>query len=160
MKEIQLTNGGFALVDDQDFEYLNQWKWRQHKMGRGTYVDRQAKKREGLASRSVYMHRAILLVTDRKILVDHIDHNCLNNQRSNLRLCTKGQNGINKYSYRGMSKYKGVSWRKKQKMFAAQIRVNYKLIHLGFFDTEEQAAIAYNAAAVKHFAEFACLNII
>lgn len=91
--------------------------------------------------------------------IDHVDGNGLNNAITNLRLCTKTQNmGNRKPNKNNTSGYKGVSWDKRKKKFRAQIRQSGKCKFLGYFDTIEQAAEAYNQAAVVYFGSFANLN--
>lgn len=104
------------------------------------------------------MHRQILGLTDPKIFTDHKDHNGLNNQRSNLRIATHGQNMANK-SPSGKSKYMGVSWNKNDKKWRSQIRKNRVTIYLGSYINEIDAAIAYNNKAVEVHGEFANLNV-
>jgi len=168
MKEITLTQGMVALVDDEDFEWLNQWKWCVNKK---TYAKRAIYKNGEI--QILLMHRDIMNA-QKGMQVDHIDHNCLNNQKSNLRLCNNSQNQMNCNTKGGKSKYKGVVLKIKNrsqtlkngkiktyyysKPFYAQITVNSKKKFLGYFKTEMQAAIAYDEAAVKYFGEFANLN--
>ena len=106
------------------------------------------------------MHRDIMK-TPKGLEVDHKDYNGLNNQRFNLRNCTHRQNQINKIVI-SLAPYRGVSWVLKRKKWKikARIKVNGRNIHLGYFKTEEAAALAYNEAAIKYFGEFAVLNII
>ena len=92
------------------------------------------------------------------ILVDHIDHDVFNNVRSNLRLCTPAENSRNKIVTTGSNRYKGV--RKSGNKFAANIGHNGKVIYIGLFDTEVDAAEKYNIAAIKYHGEFACINEI
>ena len=93
------------------------------------------------------------------LFVDHIDHNGLNNRRSNLRLCTTAQNARNVFSYKGStSKYKGVCWYKEGRKWAAKIKLNNKAYHLGLFEDETEAAIAYDKKARELHGEFGCLN--
>lgn len=107
------------------------------------------------------MHRIILGITDSKIIIDHIDHNGLNNQRHNLRICTYSQNACNRNPYRNTSsKYKGVTFYKKTGKWRSVIRYNKKTYSIGSFDTEIEAAIAYNKKAIVMFGNFAGLNII
>jgi hypothetical protein len=156
MKQIPLTRGMFALVDDEDFEYLNQFKWYAHKDSATYYAMRKKNRKD------VRMHRVILGITEPKVFGDHIDHNGLNNQRSNLRIATPAQNQRNKASRKGSSsKYLGVAnYPKKNKPWGATISSNNKHYHLGHFAKEEDAARAYNEAAIKYHGEFANLNSI
>jgi len=156
MKTIQLTNSDqVVLVDDDLFDYLNQWRWQLHSQG---YVSRSTKSNGHITT--FLMHRVImkLLCTD-KIQVDHIDHNKLNNQRNNLRYATNQQNhgNTNKNTVRS-SKYKGVHLERKTGKFIAQIRFNYRKQHIGTFITEIEAARAYNQKAIELFGEYARLN--
>lgn len=99
-------------------------------------------------------------MNDHKGLYDHIDRNPFNNVTSNLRKCTVTQNIQNRVKWvkNSSSKYKGVCWHKKCKKWSAQIGVKKAQVHLGLFETEEAAALAYNKAALEHFGEFAHLN--
>lgn len=154
MKEIQLTQGKVALVDDEDYEYLNQWKWYACKICHVYYAIRRPKTNGKYTS--VYMHREILN-TPKGIQVDHEDHNGLNNQRANIRLATNSENSRNRKLIKG--KYKGV-YHSGKKTWRAYITVNKKPVCLGIFRSEKDAAVAYNKEAKKHYAEFACLNAI
>jgi hypothetical protein len=103
----------------------------------------------------VRMHRYILNISDPTIVVDHINGNPLDNRRQNLRICTQKENSRNSIKKRtNTSGYKGVSWFKRDKKWRAQIKVNYKAIHLGYFDTLKLAKQAYNQAADRYFGEF------
>jgi len=158
MKEIKLTQGKVALVDDEDYEWLNQWKWHAmpSKSKRNFYAVRNEKQENG--HRTIYMHVFIM----GKIIglkVDHGDCDELNNQRYNLRHCTHQENCRNaKHRINCSSEYKGVFWDGKMKKWRASIRVNGKANHLGFFDIETDAAEAYRASSTKHFGEFAKTN--
>lgn len=163
MKEIVLTQGKVALVDDEDFERLNQYKWTAVKSKAGWYAQRKLKvKNKNGYLIKIKMHRQILglgTLKEDKILVDHKDHNGLNNQKSNLRQATSLQNGANcRNRTDGLSKYKGVNLR--GATWVARIGVNNQRIYLGSYKTEREAALAYNEAAKKHFGDFAYLNII
>jgi len=154
-KLIPLTQNKFAIVDDNDFERLNQWKW---------YAVQE--KHTWYAVRAIWNNgRAITIPMHRDILnspngmeTDHKDHNGLNNCRYNLRLASRMQNQHNRESHCGTSKYKGVSWHKRDKKWQSQIRVNRKLVHLGCFDNEIEAAKVYNIKATELFGEFAYVN--
>ncbi len=106
------------------------------------------------------MHREIMGVTKRGIMVDHKDMNGINNQRHNLRICTDSENKCNKKSHKGsISQYKGVSMSKGKTRWVAQIAFNKRVIKVGGFIDEISAARAYNAAATYLHGEFARLNI-
>jgi hypothetical protein len=158
MKEIKLTLGRVALVDDEDYDYLNQWKWCAMKRRDIYYACRSKYISEQKIYIMILMHRLIMNVTDDS-QIDHIDRNGLNNQKSNLRKCTHAQNMMNRKS-RGESKYLGVSYlqTKYGKYIVAQIRINGEVKKLGLFKTEEEAAVAYNNAAKIYHGEFANLN--
>lgn len=152
MKEIELTQGKVALVDDEDYDYLNQWNWFADKHGSIYYVTRNQKING--KSIKIYMHRFIMN-TPINLECDHRDHNCLNNQKSNLRNCLPKQNKMNGLP-RGKSKYLGVAYN--GKYIRAQISVNEIRIHIGNFKTEKDAARAYDTKAKELFGEFANLN--
>lgn len=148
MKEIKLTKNKVALVDDADYECLNQVKWYAFKTGNTYYAARRFNKKVLL------MHR-VIMNAETGLEVDHKDHYGLNNQRSNLRICTRKQNRQNQTPF-GKSKYLGVSI--KGKYIQAAINVNGKRLHLGYFKTEEEAAIAFDVAAKKYRGDFAYQN--
>lgn len=160
MKEIQLSRGLFALVDDEDYSVLINWKWYADSARNTFYAKRSIHNPTGKGT-TQKMHRLILGITDPKIQVDHIDGNGLNNQRSNLRICQQGENSRNRKGNKSAtSKYKGVFLHSKNKNWNAQIRCGSKKIHIGAFNTEDEAALAYNEAAIKHHGAFAKLNIV
>ncbi len=105
----------------------------------------------------MFMHRQIMQPPS-DMQIDHIDHDCLNNQRANLRVCTQAQNNANRRKTRGSSQFKGVYWYASRNKWRANIRVDRQTKHLGYFDDEEDAARAYNEEALKQFREFALLN--
>lgn len=157
MKLIQLSQDRFAQVDDADYEFLNQWKWQPDKDG----YARRAKYIEGKWT-SVIMHR-VIMNTPKGMQTDHIDLNKLNNQKSNLRICTSSQNAMNKKKRKLNTKtsiHRGAYFVKKMNRWKSSIRKESVYIHLGYFHTEAEAAHAYNAAALELFGEFAHLNII
>ena len=167
MKVILTKKGEEIFVDDSDYELLNKYTWFTHKYKHTSYAK--------TGKKGIPMHRMILELNDSIVLVDHIDKNGLNNQRDNLRLATKSTNAMNKNAY-GEIPYKGVHIRRqKQKYFhkgsgeyrysnsadsiVARIKVDGKSIYIGSgYKTIEDAALAYNEAAIKYHGEFAVLN--
>lgn len=150
MKTIELSQGLRAIVDDQDFELVSRIKWHAHKTKGKVYA------RGRVNGKRVYMHQIISGDGIRE--VDHRDGDGLNNSRGNLRPSSHSQNlssmkikRSNTSGYKGVSKTESGKWR-------ACIAVNYKQISLGRYETAEEAARAYNIAAVMHFGEFALLN--
>jgi hypothetical protein len=157
MRIIPLTQGKVAIVDDGDFERLNQFKWHnQH-----GYAWRS----QWINGKVVHfaMHREILGIEDRKVHVDHKNLNRLDNRRDNLRIAPKGGNAHNKRKLQraipGIRRceFKGVHRQQNQKWYSV-IYKDRRPYYLGNFDTPEQAALAYNAAAKKLHGEFALLN--
>lgn len=166
MKEIQLTRGKVALVDDEDFDWLNQWKWFALKDKYTDYARRNLPNINGKRS-SIMMHRLILGITDFEVEVDHKDHNGLNNQRNNLRQASKSQNLANQNSHKNSSsKYLGVSLVKskyKDRVYftwRAQIMKDGVKFHLGCYKTEIEAAKSFNNGAIEIHGEFANLNSV
>ncbi len=158
MKEIPLTQGEFALVDDDMYEDLIRFKWQ-------CTIRKYAATRIRINGKRVYlsMHRYVMgLKPYDPLQIDHRDRNGLNNQRSNLRISTQSQNNMNKCKAKKekSSKFKGVTLNKEDKQWTAYIVKNKKQQHLGYFNTEIEAALAYNKKAQKLFGEFACLNKI
>jgi len=173
MKEIELNKKNktknyrkfVAIVDDEDFEYLNNFQWYANKLS-NTYYAMEVKSLKS-------MHRFIMNAKEGQI-IDHKDRNGLNNQKSNLRFCTRTQNQTNRRAC-GCCKYLGVTFvrpntkyisKKTGKLiiyhikpkYRAAITVNKKYMHLGLFETQIEAAKAYNEAAIKYHGEFANLN--
>lgn len=153
MKQILLTQGKIALVDDDDFEMLSKNKWYYD----GRYAIRKSS-RLSESYRTIWMHR-VVLSTPSGSITDHIDGNKLNNQKHNLRICTHSENKCNVGKYvTNKSGFKGVSFHKASNKFIAQIQLGGKPIYLGTFDSAEIAALAYNIAARKVHGRFAKLN--
>lgn len=160
VKKISLTQGQVALVDNEDYDWLNQYKWYADKR-RGNFYAIRSSWKNG-KHYPVYMHREILkLKRGDKRQGDHINHNILDNKRENLRICTNRQNGMNqKVHSNSTSQFKGVCWHKVAKKWIANITIEGKTKHIGLFGLEENAALAYNKAAKKYFGNFAYLNVL
>lgn len=151
-KLIPLTQGHFAILDADDYEHLNRYKWHVTKNGRTFYAIRTQH------GKNIKMHREILNAPP-TMHCDHINHNGLDNRKANLRLCTPQQNSFNKRPRPGCtSKYKGVYWSYGKKKWGAEIEHNGQKIHIGYYDYEPDAAIAYDDYAIELFGEFAWLN--
>ncbi len=159
-KRIKLTKGYFTTVDAEDFERVNQYKWHVKVRPNNCYAARSVYIKSSKKTRYMSLHRFILSLDDRRVLVDHIDHNGLNNTRSNLRVCTLSQNQQNSRKIKNTSSvYKGVTRFKRTKKFYSRITYNKKLMYLGTsFTNEIDAAFAYDDAARQLFGSFAQLN--
>lgn len=156
-KQIQLSQGKFALVDDEDFEKINQYKWHYDNNRRR---DGYAVAQTGYKGKKIYMHRFIVNA-QKEQEIDHIDGNKLNNQKSNLRVVTRSQNNYNQRpQINASSKFKGVTWHKKAQKWMATIHTKDNKIYLGVFTEEAEAAKAYNKIAKELFGEYARLNEI
>ena len=158
MKEMQLTQGKVALIDDEDFERLNQFNWYAHRSGNNWYAVRSSSRINGKQT-TIIMHREIMN-TLLDMQVDHKNGNSLDNQKSNIRTCTHQQNQFNKINPQKNNKLgiKGVRWYEKTKKFHARIGINGKYIHLGYYNVLGDADSAYRIAEEKYFCEFARCN--
>jgi len=158
MKKIPLTRGEFAIVDDEDFDWISKRKWRcEDNGGNRKYA------KSGGAYDSVYMH---CLITKKPpgMQTDHINGNGLDNRKDNLRVVTEKQNHYNQsIKSNNTSGYKGV-WLYKTKSgttrFVAEIRKDRVRYHIGVFSTAKEAAIAYNNKSLEIFGEFGRLNVV
>lgn len=152
MKEIPLTQGYVALVDDQDYERVSQYNWYAAKIKGNIY----AVSSQGGGEGAVRLHRFILGLSGSIPWIDHKNHNGLDCQRENLRLASPSQNQGNKRKQTSLScsRYKGVTWAKEQQKWKATIHHTY----LGYFESEEDAAKAYDKAAKEYFKEYAFTN--
>jgi hypothetical protein len=160
MKEIPLTHGYIALVDDEDYERLNAHKWwASARAGDVVYAQRWG--RINGESTTIKMHRDIMGFPA-GLDVDHIDHDGLNNQRNNLRCATRTENLANKRCTRttGSSAFKGVYWEKYKQRWRVEITKDGVRHRVGRFKDEIGAAIAYNTAAIHLYGNFAHLNEI
>jgi hypothetical protein len=154
MKEIELSNGLIALVDDSDFEWLSQWRWHPAKGKATMYAAHGTPLTRGVCC-GTRMHRLIMEAPS-DVHVDHINNNGLDNRRSNLRFATPAQNAHNRSVILSSSGFKGVS--SNGRRWRAQICAADKRMHLGTYDTPELAARAYDAKARELFGEFAFTN--
>src|SRR6266850_2330867 len=160
MKEILLTRGYVATVNDEGHDLANPFKWcasvirRKDGSIRHVYAYRKAN------GQTILLHRFLLGITDQKTRVDHKDGDGLNNLSSNLRIATCSQNQSNqkKCKTTTSSVYKGVTWYKRDSKWAAQIMQDGKRKYLGSFSNELQAALAYDKTARYMFGEFARTN--
>jgi hypothetical protein len=157
MKTIVLSDGSTTQVSDEDYEYLNQFKWRPSSSSVCRSIYKAGR------NRTVTMHREIVARMGLKTpLIDHEDRNWRNNQRTNLRAATKSTNGINRgaTSKNLYSSYKGVSFSQKSKKWTANIRKDGRTRFIGEYGTEDEAALAYNHYAKSLFGDFAFLNVV
>jgi len=156
MVVIYLSNGKEVLVDDEDYEVLSKFNWCDDGHGRAVC---QMKDEHG-KWRQVKMHRFITNCPKGKV-VDHANGNPLDNRKINLRICIQKENLANaRIPSHNTSGYKGVTYFKRDGRYRAYIKIDQKQYHLGYFNTKEEAAIAYNNKAAEVFGEFALLNNI
>lgn len=157
-KRIALTNGGYALVDDEDAQRLSKYSWTRVS---GTGYARRATTVGGKGGRKVviYMHREVV-GAPRGTVVDHVNHDKLDNRRANLRVCTHKENCRRQRPQQGKtSAFRGVHLCAQTGRWRAVIVVDGARVHLGRFDNPREAAVAYDAAALKYFGDFAHLNL-
>ncbi len=155
-RRITLTQGQWAIVDAEDYEWLNQWPWYAawRRKTRSFVVVRNGDASNG-SRKTVYMSREIMRAPE-GVLVDHHNHDTLNNRRYNLRLATGYQNQRNATKHRKTSsRFKGVCWHKGHRKWESHIRIDGHQLHIGSFDSEREAAEAYRNAAQEAFGEFA-----
>lgn len=159
-KLIPLTKGLFTKVDAADFDELSKYRWYAYKRTKTLiYAVRTGKKEVGEAQ-TVKMH-SHLMKPVKPLQVDHIDGDGLNNQRSNLRICTAAQNNMNLgWKTNNTSGYRGVWWEKGNKAWRSDIRVNKKIIYLGHFKDKYKAHLAYEAARKKYHGEYARKGLV
>lgn len=159
MKEIQLTKGYIALIDDEDYDLVSTYKWQiniPYKRAGVRYAMHTGTRRNG-TTLHIKMHRLVMGVTDPKIRIDHIDGDGLNNQKGNLRIATPGQNRVNFTAHQQRkhgTPYVGIE----------EHRGKYRAVFCGqktrMLATAEEAALAYNQMAYAKYGEFAHLNVI
>lgn len=154
MREIQLTQGLVAIVDDEDFGWLNKFKWCAKK-GRNTFYAVRGMQVDGKA-KTIRMHR-LIMNAPKEVLIDHDNGNGLFNCKKNLRFCTNQENQHNQHHPNRSNKLgiKGVRWNERRKKFMVQIKINNKDIHIGCFNVLGDADSAYRIAEDKYFGKFA-----
>lgn len=156
MREIPLTQGYVALVDDEDYEEVSRHRWYVRLNKHHNYASRKIK--VGGKWVEIHMHRVLLNAQD-GLLVDHVDGDGLNNVRGNLRLATiSGNNHNSRVRKDNTSGYKGVHWNTQTSKWRAEIRISGKAKFLGYFDDPTEAALVRDKAAVSLHGEFAFLN--
>ncbi len=171
MKTIKLTQGKVAIVDDEDFVELSKYKWSASGSKiNGIYYAVRTISKKIIYENEIYhckkvirMHRFLMGLSEEDKLkqVDHINNNGLDNRKANLRICTSAENLRNRRSSgTKTSIYKGVNQKGTSGQYKANIHANGKLMHIGTYGTEIEAAMAYNIEAKKIFGEFANLNKI
>lgn len=156
MKTIPLTKGHYAIVDDEDYAGIAAFSWYSNENGGIVYAYRKTyEQRPHIVS--MPMHRQILRLKKGQI-VDHIDFNGLNNQKSNLRVCTVSQNQFHRRLQPNSSGLKGVHWSKKQRKWVTNFTENGRSYYVGAFTDRKAAGRAYDAEAIRCIPEFAATN--
>lgn len=154
MREIPVSGGDVALVDDDLFDHLSKFSWSASRRPTVTYAVTWP-----TSERCIRMHQMVMELSGVRVdvMIDHRNGNGLDNRRENIRPATGSQNMMNREHRKGRSGYRGV-WQTKEGRWAAFICVNRKRTYLGRFDTAEKAAEAYDIAAKQLHGEFARLN--
>ncbi len=162
LRSIPLTKGFSALVDEADYELLSAHSWRALVRTNNVYAVRWERGSEippGGVRRMIYMHRGVLgLKPDDEAHVDHVNRDGLDNRRANLRTCSRGENLANAPAKGGRSRFKGLYFRKDTGRWVARLGADGRVRFLGSFESEVDAAMAYDQAALEQWGEFALLN--
>lgn len=157
MKLIPLTQGQFAKVDDEDFETLSKFKWRAQWAPnvRSFYAVRSLSKQKAGKRLCLRMHR-LVLKEPMGFLVDHKNHDTLDNQKENLRPCTNSQNGLHRKARSAVSSsgIRGVTWHGLSSKWMAYAQLKKKRVHIGLFENKQEAVAAYAAFSKIHHGEF------
>jgi len=157
-RRIRMAQPKYAKVDPADYKRLKKYDWIARK-GTNCFYAQILEPNVITEKKMMHMHQVILEVPE-GMVVDHINHDTMDNRSANLRAATKVQNSYNrkKLSRQCSSKYKGVWWHKSSLKWQARVIFEKKRIHLGTFKNEIDAAKAYDEAAKKYHGQFACLN--
>jgi hypothetical protein len=161
MRTVRVSNKYDVKIDEEDYEKLSPekyvWNVQLRRGGQIYRVRANYRKAQMVNGKGhALLHRLIMGVTDPKIIVDHINHDPLDNRKANLRLCTSAENTRNSRNSKSKSGFKGV--RPHRKKWEARITHNNKQIYLGAFVTPQAAAEAYDKKAIELFGVFACTN--
>jgi len=158
-RRIRMAQPQYAKVGPDDYERLRGYEWLSKKGKNSFYARRRVPTGKAGKETLVYMHQEVIKVPD-GMVVDHINHDGMDNREANLRAATYSQNLCHRKKRSGAnySKYKGVSWKKVNRKWVARIGFEKKEIHLGYFHSEIDAAKAYDRAAIKYHGKFASLN--
>jgi len=157
----EITISGYTVqVDDEDVSRITQLAWHINKgIGKGAYFDHGEWDSVLRRPRNISLHRFIMgCAQGDGTVIDHKDRNTLNCQKSNLRICTAGQNSKNQKTRANSSGYKGVDYIARLKRWRTRITVDYKCISLGTYDSPEKAHEAYNKASLKYFGEYSSVT--
>jgi len=161
MKEIQLTQGQVALIDDDDFESVSKHKWYAKKNNVKCKIVYYACTNITLNGKrnTIRMHQFILGKAPNGKEIDHANGITLDNQRDNIRFCTRQQNRYNSMgSPYSVTKCKGVTYNEKSKMYRVRVNRDGKRVHVGCFAILEEAVAMYDIYALRYQGEFAYLN--
>jgi hypothetical protein len=152
--KILKVEGKEVLLDDDAYYFLKNFNWRINKAGYVVCHSRVGTKK------NLLLHR-VINNTPEGMITDHINRNPLDNRKKNLRTCTHGQNMINRSGYRkSKSKYRGVSWASDKGKWRVTINVDGKKIHGGYYENEEEGALAYNFLSAEYHGDFSVKNKI
>lgn len=154
MREIELTKGYVALIDDEDYDWLSKLKWQAQTSKRQSPYAKSGWYSPTTKKMGVMLMHRLIMNAPKDMVVDHKNHNTLDNRKGNLRVCTRSQNRgnslrpkNNKSGYRGVYRHKSGRWH-------AILDNN----GIGYFSNIKDAALAFNKAAIEKYGEFACLN--
>ena len=149
----------YAKVDPADYKRLRGYEWLARKGKNSFYARRHVPVGKGKKESLIYLHQEVIQVPE-GMVIDHINHDGMDNRSANVRVATYSQNLYHRKKRSGAkySKYKGVCWKKESRKWVARIGFQKKEVHLGYFTSEIDAARAYDDAAKNYHGEFACLN--